>query len=308
MPRPASSAPHKRLPKQPTHLSIPALGLTSVYWGSDEVRVHVACRAMQGWLIRRGWRCFFKSQQVLSPKPPYPDPLQRPARFPPQRVPSGGGAAGTSDGSKRRRHVKTIVNVWTCHGARAWLRAPGALQPLPPVAAPALWSVAAGPEQNPSKSGTFCPRLCIPASPRPPRCRGTLPPYRSKGWCLWNMQFEAFVHTFLLGHTLWAKPQVRMLVERLCKRLGALEDTGRSTASVGVSTSWRGIYIYTCSDASVSVSSSDVSWKNLEETGSSRGHWVLYRLCRSLHFLERYIYMLRCQWVGGAEGMSTGSI
>ena len=168
---------------------------------------------------------------------------------------------------------------------------PAALQPLPPVAAPALWSVAAGPEQNPSKSGTFCPRLCIPASPRPPRCRGTLPPYRGIRWCLWNMQFEAFVHSFVLGHLPWAKealaqgcpagwPQARMLVERLCKRLGALEDTGRSTASVGVSTSWRGlyIYIYLYIHVQMPVSRSQVPmflekvWKRrgaLEDTGCS---------------------------------------
>ena len=69
------------------------------------------------------------------------------------------------------------------------------------------------------------------------------------------MQFEAFVHSSLPGHILWAKealgqgsqagwPQVRMLVERLCKRLGALEDTGQSTASVGVGASWKGLYIH----------------------------------------------------------------
>ena len=66
-----------------------------------------------------------------------------------------------------------------------------------------------------------------------------------------NMQVATFVHSSLLRHLLKTtetkgrgsqagRPQVRTLVGRPCKRLGLLDDTGQSTISVGVSTSWRG--------------------------------------------------------------------
>ena len=164
-PRPASLAPRIRLPKQPSHLSTRSGSHFCVLkpWQSTSVHSMEAVTATG---------CLVAS----------PDALQRSARCPPQRVPSSGGAVGTSDGSKRS--VKTIVTVWTCHGARAWPRVPKALQPLSLHSAPALGSVAKGPEQDASKSRTF---LCIPASPRPPRWRGTSPPYRSKRCCLWRI-------------------------------------------------------------------------------------------------------------------------
>ena len=152
-PQQASSAPHKRRPQQPTHFSTRSGSHFCLFrpWRST------SARSTQGVTDTAGLAAS-------------PDPLQRSARFPPQRVPSGGGAAGTSDGSKGGKRVKTIANVWTCHGARAWLRAPGASQPLPLVAAPALLSGAAEPEPN-ARVELFA-RVCVFLLPQGRHCAG----------------------------------------------------------------------------------------------------------------------------------------
>ena len=142
----------------------------------------------------------------------------------------------------------------------------------------------------------------VHASPRPPRWRGTSPPYRSKGWCLWRTCSLKLLSTVLcwgiycgrrrhwdraprlaglkfgcllkdsgrdweLSRKHWAiyhlcrswhflersiytcsdageSVSSSVLSENVWKRRGALEFTGRSTASVGVVTSWRGLYIH----------------------------------------------------------------
>ena len=73
------------------------------------------------------------------------------------------------------------------------------------------------------------------------RCGGLIVEDASKQLRLFE---RAMVHVSGPGCQRLCSPQVRMLVERLWKRLGALEDTGQSTASVGVGTSWRGLYIH----------------------------------------------------------------
>ena len=128
------------------------------------------------------------------------------------------------------------------------------------------------------------------------RCGGLNVEHASKQLRLFE---RAMVHVSGPGCQRLCSPQVRMLVERLWKRLGALEDTGQSTTSVGVGTSWRGLYIH----VQMPVSRSQVPffqekvWKRrgaLEFTGRSTASVGVCTSWRGLYIHVQMPVKFRC--------------
>ena len=177
-----------------------------------------------------------------------PDALQRSARCPPQRVPSSGGAVGASHGSKRGRRVKTIVTVWTCHGARAWPRVPDALQPLSSHSAPALWS-----QRDLNKMQVRAELFCVFLLPRGRHGVGEhrlLTGAKDGVFATCSLKLLSTIlcrHIYCGRRRHWDRaPRLAASSSDACWKtlLGGVEDTGQSTTSVGVGTSWRGLKIH----------------------------------------------------------------
>ena len=200
-PWPASLAPRiRRLPKRPTHLSTHSG--SPVSWGPDKLCVHIACRRRRVRGAR--WSALARCS-------------------PPKDISYGGFCRVAA--LRRPQMVSASRQLRTFDHAMVSGLAPGAkgLAALVPGRLAGA-SVGRNGTWTECRGTTFCQHLSSLSSPRPPLCQGALPlpPYRTKGRCLWNMESKIPVHSSLLRHALSVKegqgqgcqaewPQVTML-------------------------------------------------------------------------------------------------